>query len=92
MIEGSGNPRVHRVTLRTVCAKATLVRLVLLMTGGTIPGRGLQIYQRARIGVTGVAVHFHVCAHQRKGHFAMIKMFVVSVHAIVTGKAVTAPT
>lgn len=92
VVERGGSPRLQRVTLGAVRAEAALVRFILPVTGETIPRRRLQIHQRARRRVTSVAVHFHVRAHQRKGDLAVIEVFIVGVHTIVTGQAVIAPT
>ena len=45
VVERGGSPRVQRVTLGTVRAEAALMRIILLVTGETIPRGGLQICQ-----------------------------------------------
>lgn len=92
VVERGRNPRVHAVALHTVRAEAEFVRLVVSMAGEAVARRGLQIRQFARVGVATVTVHLHMRARQRERNLAMVKMFVVGVHAIVTGQAVSPPT
>lgn len=91
VVKRGGSPRVHVVTRQTVRAEAAFVRLILPMTGETVPRRGLQVRQFARVGMAGITIHFHVRARQRERDLAVVKMLVVGVHAIVAGEAVTAP-
>lgn len=91
VVKCGGSPRVHAVTRQTVRAEAAFVRLVLPMTGETVPRRGLQVRQFARVGMTGITIHFHVRARQGKGDLAVVEVFGVGIHAIVTGETVTAP-
>jgi len=91
VVKGGGSPRVHAVTFRAVHAEAAHVWFIFFVTGETVGGGVAQIHQRARTRVTGVAIGLHVRAHQCKRNFPMVEMFVIGVHAIVTGETVTAP-
>ena len=92
VVECGGCPCLHGVTLQTVRAEATLVRLIITVTGNAILRRGFQIQQLARVGMAAITIHLLVRTCQRKGDFAMIKVCVVSIHAIVTSQAIPAPT
>ena len=92
VVKSGGRPGIHLVTFRAVSSEATLMRFVRLVASRAVAGRGPEVCQFARAGMTAIAICLHMRAGQYEWHFAVIEVFIVSIHAIMTGEAILPPT
>jgi hypothetical protein len=92
MVKSGRRPGIHQVTFRTVSSEATLMRFIRLVASHAVTGRGLEVCQFPCAGMTAIAIHLHMSTRQHKWHPAVIEMFIVSIHAIMTGEAILPPT
>jgi hypothetical protein len=65
-----------------------IVRIILLVAGGTIPAGRFEISNRPGAGVAPATVHPGVFAGQVEGGGAVVKFVAISVDPIVTAQAV----
>ncbi len=90
MIKFGGLPAIGRVTSRTVRAEAARVRIVRLVTGKTIRGRGCEIRRGESARVTMYTSHLRVFSVQAEGKIIMRESFSKTVGTIVTGQTIGA--
>ena len=92
MVKSGRRPGIHQVTFRAVSSEATFMWFVRQVASRAVAGRGLEVCQFPRAGMTVIAIHPHMRTRQYEWHFAVIEVFIVSIHAIMTGEAILPPT
>ena len=84
VVESGRRPAIHRVTLAAIQPEATLMRLIVMMTGVAILQGHLEVAKAARVDMTLYTGKTHVLTRQREGKAVVVKILPEPIHAIVT--------
>lgn len=84
VIKLGGSPRFRRMTDSAGSAKRARVRVILLVTGSAISGRGFEVCGATRICVTFDALQIRVLAAQSKKR-RVVEIFPIAVNAVMAG-------